>query len=296
MTENRSIGFIGLGMLGKPMAENLLADGYRLRVFNRTGEKAALLAKKGATVVTDPVETAEPGGIVMSCVSDDAALEAVMGSNGELARHLGQGGIHVSMSTILPETAETLARRHAEHGGFYLAAPVMGRPDLVKARKQSYFVAGDATAKARIRPVLEAIGLRMFDFGENPADANVSKLAANFLIAASIEAMSEAFTFIEKNGADPALLQEALGSTLFACPVYQNYGRQILNAAYRTPLFKLALGLKDIRLITRTADLSGTPMRYAGVLKDRFLSAVAHGRSNYDWAGIAAEVREEAGL
>jgi len=296
MAQKESIGFIGLGMMGKPMAENLLAAGYRLRVFNRSSDKAASLAASGATVVSDPEDTADAGGIVMSCVADDAALEAVVGRSNELAERLGKGGVHVSMSTVLPETADALARRQSACGGYYVAAPVMGRPDVVKARKQSYYVAGHATAKARIQPVLETIGVRIFDFGENPADANTAKLAANFLIAAAIEAMAEAFVLVEKNGVDPAALHDALGTALFACPIYQNYGRQILDAAYRTPLFKLALGLKDIRLIARTADVSGTPMRFASVLKDRFLSAMVHGRSDYDWTGIAAEVRDEAGL
>ena len=296
MTRNETIGFIGLGLMGKPMAENLLAAGYRLRVFNRSSEKAASLAQSGATVVSAPQDTAETGGIVMSCVADDAALGAVVGSDGELAERLGEGGVHVSMSTVLPETAARLSRQHAACRGYYVAAPVMGRPDVVKLGKQSYYVAGDAAAKARIIPVLEQIGTRIFDFGENPADANTAKLGANFLIAASIEAMSEAFVLMEKNGVDPAKLHDALASTLFACPIFQNYGRNILDEAYRTPLFKLALGLKDIRLINRTADVSGTPMRFASVLKDRFLSAMAHGRLDYDWTGIAAEIREEAGL
>ena len=296
MAQKESIGFIGLGLMGKPMAENLLAAGYRLRVFNRSSDKAASLAESGATVVSAPEDTAETGGIVMSCVADDTALEAVVGLSGELVKRLGKGGVHVSMSTVLPETADKLSRLHADCGGWYVAAPVMGRPDVVKAGKQSYYVAGDATAKERIRPVLEKIGMRIFDFGETPADANTAKLGANFLLAASIEAMSEAFALVEKNGVDPAALHDALASTLFACPIYQSYGRQILDAGYRTPLFKLALGLKDIRLIARTADVSHTPMRFASVLKDRFLSATAHGRSDYDWTGIAAEVRDEAGL
>lgn len=296
MEKKESIGFIGLGMMGKPMAENLMAEGYRLRVFNRSAEKTSSLAQMGATVVSAPADTAEPGGIVMSCVTDDAALEAIAGHDGGLAERLGKGGVHVSMSTVLPETADALSRHQSRFGGHYVAAPVMGRPDVVQARKQSYFVAGDPAATARMRPILEAISLRIFDFGEHPADANTAKLAANFLIAASIEAMAEAFAFVEKNGADPAVLHDALGSTLFACPIYQNYGRQILDEAYHTPLFKLSLGLKDIRLITRTADASNTPMRFASILKDRFLAAMAHGRSNDDWVGIAAEVRDEAGL
>jgi 3-hydroxyisobutyrate dehydrogenase-like beta-hydroxyacid dehydrogenase len=200
------------------------------------------------------------------------------------------------MSTILPRTAAKLAQQQASFGGFYVAAPVMGRPDAVAARKQSYFMGGDEGAKTRVKPLLEALGMKVFDFGSHPPDANVAKLAANFLIAAAIEAMAEAFTFVSKNGADPNALFEAVADTLLACPIYQNYGRQILDKNYTEPLFKLSLGQKDVRLIAETATASHTPMRFARVLEDRFAAAVSHGRANYDWTGIAAEVESEAGL
>jgi 3-hydroxyisobutyrate dehydrogenase-like beta-hydroxyacid dehydrogenase len=296
MTAKSRIGFIGLGMLGKPMAQNLLAAGYALTVYNRTPEKAASLTADGAKAVQQPWQTAEPGGIVISCVADDAALDAVVATERHLAQQLGPEGIHISMSTILPATAERLAKSQRQYGGYYVAAPVMGRPDVVKARKQTYFVAGDVSAKARIEPVLEALGARVFDFGPNPAAANTAKLAANFLIAAAIEAMSEAFVFATKNGTDASTLLSALGSTLFACPIYQNYGRAILDKSYTQPLFKMPLGLKDMRLVTRTASESHTPMRIARVLEDRFLAAMARGKAGFDWTGIAAEVAEEAGL
>jgi 3-hydroxyisobutyrate dehydrogenase-like beta-hydroxyacid dehydrogenase len=296
MAEKGKIGFIGLGMLGTPMAVNLIKAGYDLSVHNRSHRKAAPLAELGATIVTSPHEAAESGGMVISCVSDDAALEAIAGTDDELARQLGRGGIHVSMSTILPDTAAKLAEKQNAFGGHYVAAPVMGRPDAVAAGKQSYFVSGDAQAKARVRPLLESICLKVFDFGEDPAAANVAKLAANFMIASAIEAMSEAFAFTVKNGADPSLLLEAAGSTFLACPVYQNYGKQILDKKYTEPLFKLALGLKDVKLIAQTATKSQTPMRFARVLEDRFLAAMAAGREGYDWTGIAVEVNREAGL
>jgi 3-hydroxyisobutyrate dehydrogenase-like beta-hydroxyacid dehydrogenase len=108
--------------------------------------------------------------------------------------------------------------------------------------------------------------------------------------------MAEAFTLVSKNNSDPDKLLEALGSTLFACPVYQNYGRQILDKKYSEPLFKLRLGQKDIRLVAETAAESDTPMRFARVLQDRFSEATAHGLSDYDWTGIASEVEREAGL
>lgn len=296
MAEKVKVGFIGLGLLGTPMAVNLIKAGCKLAVYNRSVEKAAPLADLGARIMDSPYEVAETGEMVMSCVSDDAALEAVAGKDDELARRLGEGGVHVSMSTILPDTARRLAGRQERLGGHYVAAPVMGRPDAVAAGKQSYFIAGEPGAKARVRPLLEAICLKVFDFGEKPAAANTAKLAANFMIASAIEAMAEAFAFTVKNGADPARLLEAAGSTFLACPVYQNYGKQILEKTYTEPLFKLALGLKDVKLISRTATESQTPMRFARVLEDRFLAAMAAGREGYDWTAIAAEVEREAGL
>lgn len=296
MNEKKKIGFIGTGMMGFPMARNLLKSGYDVIVYNRTPEKAASLIELGASVEKNPLNVAQPGGIVMSCVSEDDALTAVVGENGQLAERLGKDGIHVSMSTILPSTAARLARQQSTFGGHYVAAPVMGRPDIVLAKKQSYFIAGDENAKKRVEPLLEAIGMKIFDFGALPENANVAKLAANFLIASAIEAMAEAFTLVSKNNGDPDKLLDALGSTLFACPIYQNYGRQILDKKHTEPLFKLRLGQKDVRLVAETAAESKTPMRFARVLQDRFSEAEAHGLSDYDWTAIASEVEKEAGL
>ena len=296
MPEKKKIGFIGIGMMGLPMVQNLITAGYQLTIYNRTPERASSLIDLGVEVKNNPLDVAEAGGIVMSCVSEDNALTAVVGENGELAGRLGKGGIHISMSTILPKTAARLAKQQSEFGGFYVAAPVMGRPDVVLAKKQSYFIAGDEKAKERAKPLLGAIGMKIFDFGIIPENANVAKLAANFLIASAIEAMAEAFAFVSKNHGDADKLLQAVGETLFACPIYQNYGRQILDKKYTEPLFKLQMGLKDIRLIAETATESNTPMRFARVLQDRFSAAVAHGLSQYDWTGIAAEVQAEAGL
>lgn len=296
MPEKNKIGFIGTGMMGLPMARNLIKAGYHLSIYNRSPEKASSLIDLGVKVKKKSLDVAEPGGIVMSCVSEDRALTAVVGENGELAERLGRDGIHISMSTILPKTAARLAFQQSGFGGYYVSAPVMGRPDSVLAKKQLYFIAGDEKAKKRAIPLLEAIGMKIFDFGGTPENANVAKLAANFLIASAIEAMAEAFTFVSKNHGDADKLLEAVGETLFACPIYQNYGRQILDKNYTEPLFKLQLGLKDIRLIAETATESNTPMRFVRVLQDRFSAAVAHGLSSYDWTGIASEVESEAGL
>src|SRR5271169_7044737 len=129
-----TVGFIGLGSMGLAMATNLLKGGFGLRVYNRTAEKARPLLEHGAILARSPAEAAEPGGIVVTMVSDDAALEAVtLGADGLLS-HLGDGA-HLSMSTIAPRTARRLAALHRERGAHYVASPVFGKPDVAAQAK-----------------------------------------------------------------------------------------------------------------------------------------------------------------
>lgn len=290
------IGFIGLGSMGLPLATNLLESGYQLRVYNRTAAKAQPLVEKGAIAVKAPAEVLEPGGIVITLLSNDQALEEVVLGEQGLLNSLTADSVHLSMSTVAPATAKKLAAQHNQHGAHYLAAPVFGRPDAVVARKLWLTLAGDEAAKARVRPLLEKVGQGIFDFGEDVGAANVVKLAGNFLIISAIEAMAEAFTLAEKNGVDRAQIADLFGQTLFACPIYQNYGRMIAQQQYEPAGFKLALGLKDVTLALQTARASQMPMPLASLLHDRLIAAVANGKGEIDWTGLALTASEEAGL
>ena len=293
---NNVVGFIGLGSMGLPIAMNLIESGYKLRVYNRTAEKAQPLADKGADLGNNPADVVEPGGIVISMLANDQALEdVVLGENGILEK-LGSGGIHISMSTVSPTTAENLAQRHEQKGTHYLAAPVFGRPDAAAARKLWICLSGNGTAKERVLPLLNVLGQKVFDLGEQVGAANVVKLSGNFLIISAIEAMAEAFTLAEKNGIERSQVAELFGQTLFACPIYQNYGRMIAQEQYEPAGFKLALGLKDVELALQTAKESQMPMPFASLVRDRLISAIAKGRGDIDWTGLALGVSEEAGL
>jgi 3-hydroxyisobutyrate dehydrogenase-like beta-hydroxyacid dehydrogenase len=293
---NRKAGFVGLGAMGLPIARNLLAAGFAVRAYNRTAERAAPLAALGAERASTPGDTVEPDGVVVTMLADDAALQQVVTGKGGLGERLGRGGVHVSMSTIAPETARSLADFHAERGSAYVAAPVFGRPDAAAAKKLWVCVSGPAAAKARVRPLLEAIGQGIHDFGEPPDAANVVKLAGNFLIMGAMEAIAEAQTLGEKHGLDRAQLAAFFGETIFACPVYQNYGRIIASKTYKPAGFRLALGLKDANLVLGAAAEASVPMPLASLLRDRFLSGVARGRASLDWSAIARAVSEDAGL
>ena len=282
--------------MGLPMASNLIAAGYHLTVYNRTASKAEPLLSLGAHRADRAGDVATPGGIVVSMLADDASLEALVSGPDALAEHLAPDGIHISMTTVSPAITRKLARIHADHGSVMVSAPVFGRPNAASAKKLWICTSGPSDAKAKVRPVLDAMGQGVTDFGDDPGAANVVKLAGNFMIAASFEAMSEALTMVQKSGVDPAAAIEMLTSTLFACPVYQGYGNVIAHRKFTPAGFRLPLGMKDIDLVLKTATEVNAPMPTASLLRDRFISAIAKGRAAMDWCAIALGAADDAGL
>ena len=289
-----TLTFFGMGQMGRGMAAHLLETGYSLHVYNRTAAKAVEIAEKGADTFQEPAAAVLTGGVLITMLSNDHAVMELMSN--EVLQALGRNGLHLSMSTISPTTARELLQRHAEHGVHYLACPVFGRPDAARAGKLWLCLAGDNTGKTRVRDLLDVLGQGIYDFGNDPPAANVVKLAGNFLIASSIEAMAEAFTLAEKSGIDANQVHNLLTQTLFACPIFQNYGKMILENRYKPAGFTLALGAKDIRLVRETARSSQVPMPFAALLEDRFLRSLALDRAELDWTAIALDQREGSGL
>ncbi len=293
---SETLGFIGLGNMGEPIAVNLMQAGYSVRVYNRTASKTAQLVQKGASLASTSADVATPGGIVFTMLSDDAAVESVCLPAGSFVERLGPGGIHVSLSTISPAAARRLAEHHKKYQVEYVASPIFGRPPAVAARTAWLCTSGSVAAKSRVKPLLEATSQAIFDFGDDPGGANVVKLCGNFLIASAMESLAEVFALARKNGVDPNSVADFLGKTLFACPIYQTYGKLINARQYEPAGFRLVLGLKDINLALQTAASSAVPMPVASLLRDRWLTGVAKGRGDMDWSVIALGVAEDAGL
>ncbi|HYL21450.1 MAG TPA: NAD(P)-dependent oxidoreductase [Gemmatimonadales bacterium] len=290
------ISFIGLGGMGLPIARNLLQAGHTLTVYNRTATRADALRSFGPTVAESPAAAAKGAEVLITMVADDAALEDVMlGDRGALGA-LPRGAIHVAMSTISPSLARWLDERHQAAGQTYIAAPVFGRPEAAEAKKLWIVAAGPATAIERCRPVFSAIGQGVIAAGEAPPRANVIKLAGNFLLAAAIEAMGEAFAFARKYEVSPAVLLDVVNGHLFRSPIYETYGKLIAEERYEPAGFKLKYGLKDIRLALEAGDAVAAPMPLASLMRDRYLSAVARGWADIDWAGLARVAAADAGL
>jgi 3-hydroxyisobutyrate dehydrogenase-like beta-hydroxyacid dehydrogenase len=248
---NEEIGFIGLGHLGLPMAENLVQAGYRLAVFNRTAAKAGPLVAQGVRLAARPADAVTSGGIVVTVLWDDASMEEVVMSDAFLDR-LGNG-VHVSMTTISPAMARKLAAVHAEYGSAYVAATVFGLSEAAVARELWIPMAGPQAAKDRVRPLLGAMGGQgIFDFGEDAGAADVVKLVGNFLIASAGYAVREGLAMAKDNGVDPRAVIDMLTQTLFPAPIYRSYGRRIAEQG-ELVFHQVAIPRKDVGLFREAA-------------------------------------------
>jgi 3-hydroxyisobutyrate dehydrogenase-like beta-hydroxyacid dehydrogenase len=288
--------FLGLGSMGLPMAANLLKAGHSLTVYNRTRSRAESLGKQGARVAGSPREAARGCDVLITMLADDAALETVMfGDEGALGG-LSRGSVHVSMSTIGHVLSRRLVDEHQARGQSYVAAPVFGRPDAAESAKLWIVAAGATEAIEGCRPLFEAMGQGTEVLGQDPPMANVVKLAGNFLLASAIEAMGEAFALVRKYGVEPKRFLEIANGRLIRSPVYENYGNLIANGRWEPAGFKLRHGLKDVRLALSAGDEVTTPMPLGSLIRDHYLSAMARGWGDIDWAALARLAAANAGL
>tara|TARA_R110001592_G_scaffold318731_1_gene595968 strand:- start:607 stop:1485 length:879 start_codon:yes stop_codon:yes gene_type:complete len=290
-----NIGFIGIGRMAHGMVKNLLAAGHTVSVYNRTRAKAEALAGDGAIVV-DSVADAAANELVISMLADDRALESVIFADSGFLQALPENAVHVSMATISEAMGRRLTAAHAAADRAYVSAPVFGRPDAASAGKLFIVAAGSAAALNLCEPAFAVMGQRTFVVGEEPVAANVVKITGNFMLASTIETLGEAFALARKYGIDAGELLELLTSTLFSAPVYKNYGAMIAEQRYEPPGFKLNLGLKDISLALEAAGAMSVPMPIASVVRDQFLTGIARGYEDLDWAALGRVCADDAGL
>jgi len=274
------VGFIGLGAMGSAMARHLAAAGHAVRAWNRSGG----LGLEGVEMVGAPADVFQ-AEVVFTMLSDDAAIRAVLLDSGvlETAR---DGLIHVVTSTISVECARELTVIHEAAKIGYVAAPVLGRPDAAAKGDLNVLAAGRADAVDRVRPLLEVLSKRIWPMGEDPAQANAAKIAANMMITMAIEAMAEAVVLTESNGVGRDVFFELILGTLFGSRSYQNYSANISKNTYE-PGFKARLGLKDLRLATEAASTAGKRLPMLDAVRERMRQTVDAGMGEKDWSAMA---------
>jgi 3-hydroxyisobutyrate dehydrogenase-like beta-hydroxyacid dehydrogenase len=290
-----TIAFIGLGAMGHHMAANLLKSGQTVHVWNRSRAPADALAALGAKPAATPAECGI-ADVVFTMLADDNATRSVLLDGGVLAA-MAPGSIHVNMATVSVAFARELAALHIERGVGYVAAPVLGRVDVAEAGKLNILAGGSDELIARVQPLLELMGQKIWRFGAAPEQANAIKLACNLMLACAIEATGEGVALARSHDIPAADFIDLITNTLFAgSPVYKGYGGMIAQERYSPAGFKLSLGLKDVTLAVAAGEAKGLPLAFGDTLKSTLQAAVAQGDADLDLAALGKHVARRGNL
>jgi 3-hydroxyisobutyrate dehydrogenase-like beta-hydroxyacid dehydrogenase len=284
------IGLAGLGRMGVPMAERLLAAGHELVVWNRTratAEQFAAATQGSVTVAEEPGRLLADGGLCLTVLADDDALEAV--SEEVLAG--ASGGTLVDLSTVSVPASQRVAEAAERAGVAYLRAPVSGNPGVVRAGNLAIMVSGPRDVHEQARPILEAIGPHLFHVGE-AEEARVAKLALNLMVAGTAELMAEAIVLGEAHGLDPKDLLEVMGSSAVGSPFVKYKTEPLLNGDY-SATFTTAMMLKDAGLIREAAGERGLDLPVGGLLETLLEATVEAGHGDADFMALLLRLRGE---
>ncbi|MBV8398939.1 MAG: NAD(P)-dependent oxidoreductase [Acetobacteraceae bacterium] len=289
--QQADVGVIGLGHMGDAFAQNLMADGHRVMVFDRRSEIVDALAKEGA-IAAAKVQDFAACKIVLTSLPDDDAVASVTDA---LIPALGRGAVHVSTSTISAGLSRRLTEKHrACHQG-YIALPVLGNPDLAHHREIYLLAAGAPADIDRVRAMVERLGRKLFVIGEEPALANLMKLGGNALTAATLQSMGEVLALLRKCGISAETAFEVLTGSLFDGKVHKSYGGRIARGEFH-PGMTVRLAAKDLRLALAEAENAAVPMPVTAIVRDRLIATEAVEGTDLDWSALGKLAATEAGL
>jgi len=293
--EIRKVAFIGLGRMGAAMANNILEAGFDLTVHNRTPSKMEPLVAKGAAGASSPREAVAEADAVLTCLLDDRSVLANMtGENGVLAG-LKPGGIHIGTTTVSPRHAAQMAKLHAEHGSYYVAGPVVGRPDAAEAGQLLTYVAGDPDVISRCDRLFDAYTMQCTNLGTKHSVANSVKLAINYTVISLVELIGQVYAFAEKSEIELEFMEQLFG-VLFGHPVVKQYLRRIRTRTFDDAAFELISGFKDVQLMLQASTDARAPLNYGSIIREKFITAIAQGMEYRDWSAIYDVTRMNAGL
>ena len=293
MPEN--IGFIGLGVMGKPMAKHLVSAGHRLTVHNRSRGAVDELVAGGATSAASPAEVARASDVVITMLPDTPDVERVIaGDNGVLAG-LKKGAVVIDMSSVSPVATERLAKMVADKGGAMLDAPVSGGEIGAINASLSIMVGGDEATFHRVKPILDVMGNkeRVVYIGRSGA-GQICKICNQVAIGGALAGVSEAFALARKTGVDAARVRQALLGGFAASRVLEVHGERMLVDNYK-PGFRARLYQKDMRLASEAASTNGVAMPATAIVAQLVNALVASGGAELDYAALGTVLFKLAG-
>ncbi len=294
MTER--IGFIGLGVMGRPMAGHLAARGYPLTVHTRSRRTADDVIAAGAEWTDSPAGVARRSDIVITMLPDTPDVEQAIGGPDGILEGLSAGSLVIDMSSISPVATRVLAARVASRGGTMLDAPVSGGEIGATNASLSIMVGGDRGAFERAKPVLSCMGNpdRIVHIGTEPGSGQVCKVCNQIAIAGALAGVGEALALATKAGVNAAAVREALLGGFASSRVLEVHGERILEGEY-TPGFRTALYQKDLRLALETAAAHGVAIPAAALVGQLVNALVSSGGGDLDYSAIGRTIGDLAG-
>ena len=274
------IGFIGLGVMGEPMARHLRAAGHDLALWARRPESAAALVAEGVPLCATPSDLAARSEVVITIVTASADVEALAFGPHGLAAGFAPGAIHVDMSTIAPATARALAARYAERGIGWVDAPVSGGGQGARDATLAIMAGAEDATLARVRPLFEVLGKRIVHIGP-PGAGQVAKACNQILTGVGVLAVAEAFNFARKSGADVAKVREALMGGFAYSKILENHGQRMIDRNFK-PGFKAWMHQKDLRIVMEEAHRLGLMLPGAAATAQMFNAMVGSGLGEDD--------------
>ena len=287
------IGFIGLGIMGHPMALNLKAAGHELIVHDRRSPSAEMRA--AATVLGDSASVAEQAEVVIVMVPDTPDVEAVLFGPHGVAEGLRKGTLVIDMSSISPIATKDFAARIAKQGCDYLDAPVSGGEVGAKAASLTIMVGGKEAAFQRALPLFQAMGKNITHVGAEPGAGQVCKVCNQIIVALNIQAVGEALTFARKAGADPARVRQALMGGFAASRILEVHAERMLNRTF-APGFRIRLHQKDLNLALSAAREMGMALPNTATAQQMFSAVVAQGGIDLDHSALVQAIEAMAGI
>jgi len=289
----QTIGFIGLGIMGRPMAGHLLDAGFPVVTSGHRRPAPQDLLAKGLKTVAGHAAVARAADIVVTMVPDTPQVEEVLFGDDGVAGGLSPGKLVIDMSSISPIATKDFAARIRALGCDYLDAPVSGGEVGAKAASLTIMVGGPEAAFARARPVFEAMGRNVTLVGDNGV-GQTTKVANQIVVALTIEAVAEALVFAAKAGADPAKVRQALMGGLAASRILEVHGERMVARAF-APGFRIKLHAKDLNLALEGAKALGVALPNTSATQQLFNSCVAHGGAGEDHSALVKALERMAG-
>jgi len=286
-----SIGFIGLGIMGKPMAANLIKGGHTLFLHSRSGVPPELTSA-GGHACSSSKEVAQKSDIIITMVPDTPDVERVLFGAGGVAEGLSKGKIVVDMSSISPIDTKRYAKRINELGCEYLDAPVSGGEVGAKNAALTIMVGGSEATFAKVKPIFELMGKNITLVGGN-GDGQTCKVANQIIVALNIEAVGEALLFAAKAGADPAKVRQALMGGFAASRILEVHGERMIKRTF-DPGFRIELHQKDLSLALAGARAMGLSLPNTATAQELFNACVANGGAKWDHSALVRALEKMA--